>query len=76
MSRTYKLIEVAKACKVFRMEQGYTQSEVAEEIGYSVGNVSAFEQGRNDSISIFMWYLDRGFTIKFLDNYLLSIGRG
>ena len=41
-----------------------TQKEVATETGFSVGNVSAFETGRNDSTLIFLWYLKHGMTLE------------
>lgn len=40
-----------------------TQKDVAKETGFSVGNVSAFETGRNDSTMIFLWYLKHGMTL-------------
>lgn len=41
-----------------------TQKDVADETGFSVGNVSAFETGRNDSTMIFIWYLKHGMTLE------------
>lgn len=41
-----------------------TQKDVAAETGFSVGNVSAFETGRNDSTLIFLWYLKHGMTLE------------
>ena len=41
-----------------------TQKDVATETGFSVGNVSAFETGRNDSTMIFLWYLKHGMTLN------------
>ena len=40
------------------------QKDVAIETGFSCGNVSAFETGRNDSTLIFLWYLKHGMTLE------------
>ena len=46
-------------CKRFRQEQlKVTQQDVAEE--YSQENSSAFENGRNGNVVIFMWYVKNG----------------
>lgn len=36
------------------------QSRVALETGYSRSNISAFENGRTDNTTIFMWYIKNG----------------
>lgn len=41
-----------------------TQKDVANETGFSCGNVSSFETGRNDSTLIFLWYLKHGMTLE------------
>ena len=54
------LKRLGKACQRFRQKQGISQSTVANETGYSVENVSAFECGKNDNSKIFLWYLYHG----------------
>lgn len=58
------LIYIGKTCQNFRRGKGLTQSEVAEDMGYTVENISAFENGRNDNLRIFLWYVDRGLNIN------------
>lgn len=40
--------------------------DVAIEMGYSVENISAFENGRNDNCLILLWYMKNGLTLKQL----------
>lgn len=48
-------------CKKFRQEQlKVTQKDVAEELNFSQENISAFENGRNGNVVIFMWYVKNG----------------
>ncbi len=55
-----------KLCGIFRRENlGKRQIDVAEDLGYSVNNIAAFEQGRNDNNIIFMWYVDKGILEKY-----------
>lgn len=42
------------------------QIDVARDTGFSVGNVSAFETGRNDSSLILLWYMLHGMTLSQL----------
>ena len=42
------------------------QSDVARDTGFSVGNVSAFETGRNDNSIILLWYMSHGMTLSQL----------
>lgn len=59
----FDLKEIGLRCKLFRIEHGYTQEQIAREIGYSKENVSAFECGRNNNCRILMWYVARGMSI-------------
>ena len=36
---------------------------VAKELGFSVENISSFENSRNDNYYILLWYLRKGMTI-------------
>lgn len=51
------LKKVGKICQECRKEKHKLQQEVAEDTGYSVENISAFENGRNDNLKIFLWYI-------------------
>lgn len=51
-------------CQEFRRTKtSYTQVDVAKELGYSVENISAFENSRNDNMRILMWYILHGMEI-------------
>ena len=53
------------ACKEFReFDLELTQAQVAEQIGCSKENVSAFECGRNNNARILLWYIEQGFGIE------------
>jgi transcriptional regulator with XRE-family HTH domain len=58
------LILIGKACKDYRLSLGILQSEVAKDTGYSIENVSKFENGNNNNMKIFLWYLEKGFRYE------------
>lgn len=58
------LVDLGKKCKEFRISIGLLQSHVAYDTGYSVENVSKFENGKNNNLIIFLWYVDRGLNIE------------
>lgn len=60
------LREMGQRCKQFRVEQGYYQTDVAADTGYSVENISSFETGRNDNARILLWYFERGMKPEYL----------
>lgn len=60
------MVVIGGVCKAFRMSLGVKQIEVAYELGYSLENISSFENGRNDNYRIFMWYLSKGLTYEKL----------
>ena len=45
-----------------------SQRQVAEDMGMSQSVVNAFEHGRNDSLTMFYYYIKKGFS----DVYLLA----
>ena len=55
--------ELGEKCRRFRIMKSYLQSQVAQEVGCSKENVSAFENGRNDSAIIFLWYIRKGLKV-------------
>ena len=56
---TTDLKKLGKNCAFIRKRLGYTQKQVADELGYSVENISAFENGRNDNGRIYDWYIQK-----------------
>lgn len=58
------LVDLGNQCRKFRYESGFTQSDVAKETGYSVDNISKFENGKTNNLKIFMWYLRKGFKYE------------
>lgn len=61
-----ELIVIGGVCKAFRMSLGVTQTDVAKDLGYSLENVSSFENGRNDNYRILLWYMSKGLTYEKL----------
>lgn len=55
---------IGKKCKEFRMSLGYTQDDVGYSIGYSRETISMFENGKNDNLLIFLWYISMGMDIS------------
>lgn len=60
------LYKLGESCRFFRKKHGYRLVDVADDIGYSQENVSAFEHGRNDNLRIFLWYVFNGYPIEEL----------
>lgn len=55
---------IGNNCKLYRRGIGYTQNDVAEHTCYSLENISAFENGRNDNYRILLWYFIHGMTFE------------
>lgn len=61
------MFHVGLNCQTFRKNKtNYSQPMVAKELGFSVENISSFENSRNDNYYILIWYLQHGMTIKEL----------
>lgn len=56
-------ITIGRKCANFRRLIGYSQQQVADELGYSRTNISMFENGRNYNMVILLWYLKRGLEL-------------
>lgn len=56
-------MKIGKACQAFRISIGKKQSDVASDLGFSGENISAFENGRNHNMMIFLWYIEKGFDV-------------
>ena len=50
-------IYIGSCCNKFRHMLGYTQQEVAFEIGTTRDNIAKFESGQNRNYSILLWYV-------------------
>ena len=58
------MLVVGRRCGLYRkLVLKCRQVDVANETGFTVSNVSAFETGRNDSSLILLWYLSHGLTL-------------
>lgn len=53
---------IGRACRAWRVEHGYTQKQVGYDTGYVQSNISLFECGMNDNMTILMWYISHGFN--------------
>ena len=62
----FSLKFIGNKCREFRKERGYYQINVANDVGYSIENVSAFENGRNDNSRILLWYIEHGLTFDMI----------
>ena len=59
------MLVIGQRCKRYRKRiLKCTQKDLSKETGFSVGNISAFETGRNDSSLILLWYLSHGMTLE------------
>ena len=52
---------IGKYCQRYRQKLGIPQSKVANELGYTTENISAFERGLNNNCMILWWYIMNGF---------------
>jgi transcriptional regulator with XRE-family HTH domain len=57
-------IYIGTCCKKYRQKLGYTQQEVAFEIGTTRENVAKFEGGQNRNYSILLWYVNYDMNIN------------
>lgn len=66
----FTLKQIGQKCKQYRESIGYIQTDVARDLGYSVNNISSFENGRNDNAQILLWYFANGMMYEdFFDNF-------
>ena len=56
-------ITIGRKCANFRRSIGYSQQQVANDLGYSRTNISMFENDRNYNMVILLWYLKRGLEL-------------
>ena len=58
---------IGRLCANYRKKINEKQQTVALETGYSIENVSAFENGRNNNAKIYNWYIKRGFCYTIIE---------
>ena len=51
------LIGLSALCAYYRQKNGYTQQQIADELGIHVTTISGFEHGRNNNAYIFNAYM-------------------
>lgn len=56
----YDLKALGEHCKRLRRTLDIKQMQVAIETGYSLKNISAFENGGNNNALILLWYINHG----------------
>ena len=67
MDKKNVMFHVGLNCQTFRKSKtNYSQLMVAKELGFSVENISSFENSRNDNYYILLWYLRKGMSITEL----------
>lgn len=64
------LKELGLICQEYRKMLGYDQRIVADYIGCTPANISAFENGRNNNALIFAWYVRQGLYDDGVYNYI------
>ena len=63
-------------CKRYRELLQYRQADVAHDTGYSIENISGFENGRNDNGLILLWYIAKGMTINMILSDTIEMALG
>lgn len=61
------MLELVYRCRDYRKFLGFTQQQVAKDVGVSHQSVSDFERGNNNSAEIFAWYVSQGFGAELED---------
>lgn len=59
---------IGNKCKEYRLSLGILQSEVAKDTGYSIENISKFENGNNNNMKILLWYIGKGLKLEGVEN--------
>ena len=49
------------------------QTDVSNDTGYSIENISAFEHGRNNNAALFYWYIKNGLDIKIIKKIINEV---
>lgn len=62
--KNYTLAEIGDACRSFRLQHGYTQKDISNDIYYTQQAISRFEHGHLDNCRVLLWYIVHGFKIE------------
>lgn len=54
---------LGKICKKYRKKINKTLSDVAFDTGYSIANISKFENNKNYNYLILLWYVENGLDL-------------
>lgn len=64
-------VYIGTCCKRYRQKIGYTQQEMAFELGTTRENVAKFESGLNRNYTILLWYVFHDMDInKVVTSYV------
>jgi predicted transcriptional regulator len=63
MDKQVVLKKIGNECAKFRHQIKEPQSSVAKSTNYSVEVVSSFENGRNNNLFVFLWYVSNGLDL-------------
>lgn len=66
MDRLSKLKSVGLLCKKYRKSKNIKQKEIALYLGLSQTRISLFENGQNDSLFIFLAYIELGIITNII----------
>lgn len=67
---------LGRKCKRLRKSLSKTQTDVANDTGYSFKSISAFENGRANNAIILLWYINHGLEEGVINgNKKTCIGR-
>ena len=69
MNKKEIMKSVGFLCSFFRKKKGITQKEVANYLGITQTRISEFENGRNDSLFIFLAYIDLNIIVDTVHIY-------
>lgn len=54
---------LGEVCKNYRKKVGKKLSDVAFDTGYSIANISKFENDKNYNYLILLWYVENGLDL-------------
>ena len=57
MNKKEKLEEIGRLCKKYRRIKKIRQIDIAKDLGVSISTISLFENGKSDSLYVFLAYI-------------------
>lgn len=70
MTQRGMIKRIGRICAAYRKDHNYEQKDAAKDTGYSLENISSFENGRNDNVRIFLWYVSKGLNMQEIGELL------